>query len=108
VVIARLDEVDLHQHVRQRLSMSMLAIMTQEWGGGSEPMSRTCEYEYRSAIMELEDWMLHDGKLFGDTFTDGMENLAQWMARDLDAFATRRAEPEMEGVPATCFQPQDG
>jgi hypothetical protein len=33
-----------------------------------------------------------------------MDSFGGWMARDLDAFATRKAEPETESAPATCFQ----
>ncbi len=57
--------------------------------------------------MDVEDWLLHDGELFVDTFTTGMDSFAQWMARDLDAFSTRRPEAELGSTPATCFQFED-
>ena len=105
IVTARLDEVDLRQHFFQRLSMRMHASMAQEWSGnGGDPKTRTCEYVYTSLTMDVEDWLLHDGELFVDTFNTGMDSFAQWMARDLDAFSTRRPEAEFGSTPATCFQ----
>ena len=105
IVTARLDEVDLRQHFRQRLSMRMHASMVQEWPSNSrEPETRICEYVYTSPTMDVEDWLLHDGEFFVDTFTKGMESFAHWMARDLKAFATQRPEAEFGSTPATCFQ----
>jgi hypothetical protein len=106
-VTARLDSVDLRQHLRQRLSMRMHASLVQEWrSNGGEPQTRTCEYVYTSPTMDVEDWLLHDGQLFVDTFATGMGSFARWMARDLEAFSTRRAQPKTASAPATCFQIQ--
>jgi hypothetical protein len=85
----------------------MRASMDQQWPNGHEPLTKTCEYEYTSPPMDVEDWLLHDGELVRDTFGEGMETFAQWMARDLDAFAERRAKPAAAGVPATCFQVEE-
>ena len=105
IVTARLLDIDLRQHFRQRLSLRMRASMVQQWPTNrQDPKTNTCEYEYTSPTMDVEDWLLHDGALFSDTFTEAFDTFAQWMARDLDAFSTRRAEPETESAPATCFQ----
>ncbi|MBW2281310.1 MAG: hypothetical protein JRG76_01850 [Deltaproteobacteria bacterium] len=105
IVTARVDEFDLRQHFRQRLSLRMKASMMQEWqSNGGPPKTNTCEYVYTSSTMDVEDWLLHDGKLFTDTVNEGIGTFARWMARDLDAFSTRRAELETELAPATCFQ----
>jgi hypothetical protein len=105
IVTARLDDLDLRQHLRQRMSLRMRALMMQEWARASEdPKSKTCEYEYTSPTMDVEDWLLRDGELFGDTFTEGIDTFARWMGRDLKAFSTRRAQPKTEDAPETCFQ----
>jgi hypothetical protein len=105
VVTALLDDVDLRQHLRQRMSLRMHASMTQEWDRGKEdPPTRTCRYEYTSPTYDVEDWLLQDGKAFDDTFTEGISAFAHWMARDLQAFSTRTAQPETAEEPATCFQ----
>jgi hypothetical protein len=108
VVTARLDDFDLRQHLRQRLSVRMRASMVQQWpANGGEGKTRTCAYEYTSPTMDVEDWLLHEGELFGQTFDSGVHTLAGWMARDLRAFALRSPEPQTEFAPATCFQLPD-
>jgi len=104
-VIARLDEVKLRQHSSERVSLRMWASMAMHWElGDREPESRDCEYRYTSATFDIEDWLLEDGKLFHDTFTEGVDTFARWMARDLDAFATKTELPETDDAPETCFQ----
>lgn len=108
IVTARLEEVDLRQHLRQRMSLRIRASMTQEWERGSEdPPTRTCEYVYTSPIYDVEDWLLWDGKAFHDHFSEGIRVIARWMARDLRAFSTRKAQPKTAEEPATCFQVPD-
>jgi hypothetical protein len=105
IVLARLDEVDLRQHMGQRMSLRVLASITQEWeSDGGELASNICRYEYTSPTHDVEDWLLNDGKAFDDYLTEGMSSIARWMARDLEAFRTRTARPETDGEPATCFQ----
>lgn len=106
VVTARIDEFDLRQRFRSQLSLRVSGSMIQTWnGGGPEPSTRTCEYRYFTPLQSSEEWLLDDGQAFDDAFTDSLETLSAWMARDLEAFAQRRAEPETETAPATCFQP---
>jgi hypothetical protein len=62
---------------------------------------------YTSPIYDAEDWILRDGKAFYDNFTKGIRAVARWMARDLEAFSTRRARPKTAEEPATCFQVRD-
>lgn len=106
VVTARIDEFDLRQHFRSTLSMRLSGSMIQTWDdGGPEPSTRTCEYDYWTVSQGSDEWLLDDGQAFDDAFTSGIETLSVWMARDLEAFSQRRAEPETETAPATCFQP---
>jgi len=108
IVTALLDDVDLRQHLRQRMSLRMRASMTQKWDRDREdPPARTCRYEYTSPTYDVEDWLLQDGKAFDDNFTEGIGAFAHWMARDLEAFSTRTAQPKTAEEPATCFQVQD-
>jgi hypothetical protein len=79
--------------------------MTQEWDRRIGPPKRkTCKYAYTTQTRDVEDWLLDGGKLFDVAFTDAVNHFGSWMARDLDAFARRRALPASEGDPATCFQ----
>jgi hypothetical protein len=108
IVMARLDDVDLRQHWRQRMSLRMKAEMTQKWERDSEdPPINTCKYVYTFPTYEVEDWLLEDGKAFDVAFTDGISAFAHWMARDLEAFSTRTGQPEAVDEPATCFQVPD-
>jgi hypothetical protein len=105
IVTARLDEIDLRQHYSERLSMRIYGSMTQEWDRASgQPKTRTCKYAFTSETRDVEDWLHDGGKLFDVAFTDAVNHFASWMARDLDAFARRRAQPASEGDPPTCFQ----
>jgi hypothetical protein len=105
IVTARLDEVKLRQHYSDRVSLRMWASMIMDWElDTEEPNSRTCEYRYTSATADIENWLLQDGKLFHDTFTEGVDTFARWMARDLEAFATKTELPETDDAPETCFQ----
>jgi hypothetical protein len=105
LVTARLDEVDLRQHYSERLSIRIHGSMIQEWDRGSgQPKSRICTYAFTSQIHDVEDWLQDDGRLFDVAFTDAVNHFGSWMARDLDAFARRRAQPASEGDPPTCFQ----
>jgi hypothetical protein len=105
VVTARLDSIDLRQHYSERLSIRFYGSMTQEWDRRvGPPKKRTCEYTFTTATRDVEDWLLDGGKLFDTAFTDAVNSFGYWMARDLEAFATRRAQPASEGAPATCYQ----
>jgi hypothetical protein len=105
IVTARLDEVKLRQHYSERVSLRMWASMIMDWElGAEEPKSRTCEYRYTSEKADIENWLLQDGKLFHDSFTEGVDTFARWMARDLEAFATKTELPETDDAPETCFQ----
>ncbi len=104
-VTARIDEFDLHQHYSERLSLSLRASMIQEWDRHLEkPKSHTCEYEFRTPKRDVEDWLLQEGLAFDEAFTEGIGTIALWMARDLEAFATRVEQPETEDAPETCYQ----
>jgi hypothetical protein len=105
IVIARLDEVKLRQHSSERLSLRLWASLDIRWElEAEEPKTRTCKYEYTTPIADVEDWLLDDGAAFQDAFTDAVRIFATWMARDLDAFATRTAQDETDELPETCFQ----
>jgi hypothetical protein len=108
LVTARLDDVDLRQHLRQRMSLRMRASRTQKWDRDREdPPTRTCKYGYTSPTYDVEDWLVQDGKAFDDKFSEGVNAFAHWMARDLRAFSTRTAHPKTAEEPATCFQVRD-
>jgi hypothetical protein len=105
IVTARLDEVKLRQHYSEQVSLRMLASMIMDWElDAEEPKSRTCKYRYTSEKADIENWLLQDGKLFHDTFTEGVDTFARWMARDLEAFATKTELPKTDDAPETCFQ----
>jgi hypothetical protein len=101
---ARLDEVDLRQHMSERISIRMWSSMTQEWNEGGETKKNTCKYTYTTPVADVEDWLLEDGKMFGDAFTQGIDTFARWMARDQEAFEMRTPLPATSDTPATCFQ----
>jgi hypothetical protein len=106
VVTARIDEFDLRQHMSSRLSLRVSGSMTQEWDGGDpEPEKKTCKYDFWSPEQDVEDWLLDDGQPFDEAFTRSIDTLATWMARDLEAFSTRQAQPETDEFPETCYQP---
>lgn len=105
IVTARVDEIDLRQHYSERLSIRIHGSMIQEWDRASgQPKSRTCKYAFTTATRDVEDWLHDGGKLFDVAFTDAVNHFGSWMARDLEAFAKRRAQPASEGYPPTCFQ----
>ncbi len=105
IVTARLDKVDLRQHWSERLSFRMWASMTQEWDRDSaEPKTNTCKYVYTTPKADVEDWLLDGGFAFGEAFTGSIDTFARWMARDLEAFATRTPQPKSDDAPETCFQ----
>jgi hypothetical protein len=104
-VTARLDEFDLGQHARDRLSVRLRAAMVQDWRPpGEEPKQKTCRYRYTSEKTEAETWLAGDGAPFGEAVTRGMQEIARWMNRDLEAFATGRELPKTETDPASCFR----
>jgi hypothetical protein len=105
VVTARLDEFDLRQHSKDRLSVRLWASMVQAWQiDGEKPKENTCEYRYTSEKKEAEAWLADGGVAFGEAVTQAIETLARWMNRDLEAFANETELPETEEDPESCFQ----
>jgi hypothetical protein len=105
VMTVRLDEIDLRQHSRDRLSLRLWASMVQAWQIESEkPKEKTCKYRYTSEKKEAETWLADGGVAFGAALTQAMETFARWMNRDLEAFATETELPETEEDPESCFQ----
>lgn len=105
VVTARLDDFDLGQHAKDRLSVRLRASMLQAWTPpGEEPEQKTCKYRYTSEKKDAEGWLAEGGAPFGEAVTRGMQEIARWMNRDLEAFATGRELPKTDGDPASCFR----
>ena len=104
VVTARLDEFDLGQHWKNRLTVRLRASMLQAWTPpGEKPKEKTCKYRYTSEKQDAETWLAGDGAPFGEAFTRGMQEIARWMNRDLEAFAAQKELPKTESDPASCF-----
>jgi hypothetical protein len=105
VVSARLDEFDLRQHSKDRLSVRLKASMVQAWQiEGEKPKENTCKYRYTSEKKEAETWLADSGVAFGEALTEAIETFARWMNRDLEAFATETELPKTEEDPRSCFQ----
>lgn len=105
VVTARLDEFDLGQHARDRLSVRLRAAMVQAWTPpGEERKEKTCRYRYSSDRKEAAAWLAGGGAPFGEAVTRGMQEIARWINRDLEAFAAQKELPRTESDPASCFR----
>ena len=105
VVTARLDEFDLGQHAKDRLTVRLRASMIQAWTPpGDEPKEKTCKYRYTSEKKDAAEWLSGDGAPFGEAVTRGMQEIARWMNRDLEAFAAAKELPKTETDPASCFR----
>jgi hypothetical protein len=105
IVVASLDEVKLRQHTKDRLSIRMWSSMDMRWDLEAEEATvRTCEYEWTSETADVEDWLVDDGKRFHDAFSEGIRQIAEWMARDLEAFATRTELRGDDDTPPSCYQ----
>lgn len=104
-VTARLDEFDLGQHAKDRLSVRLRAAMVQAWRPpGEEPKEKTCKYRYTSEKKDAEAWLAGDGAPFGEAVTRGLQEIARWMNRDLEAFAAQEELPKTGSDPASCFR----
>ena len=105
IVVASLDEVDLRQHTSDRLSIRLWSSMDMRWDLEAEEATvRTCKYEWTSEKADVEDWLLEDGKRFHEAFSEGIGTIAGWMARDLEAFATRTELRGSDDTPPSCYQ----
>lgn len=104
IVTAQLDEFDLGQHWKDRLTVRLRASMLQAWTPpGKELKQKTCKYTYTSEKQDAATWLADGGAAFGEAVTRGMQEIARWMNRDLEAFATGKELPETETDPASCF-----
>ena len=105
VVTARLDEFDLGQHLKKRLTVRLRASMVQAWTPpGEEPKEKTCKYRYTSEKKDSAEWLTESGAPFGEAVTRGMQEIARWMNRDLEAFASGKEFSRTETDPASCFR----
>jgi hypothetical protein len=105
VVTARLDEFDLGQHWKKRLTVRLRATMVQAWTPpGEEPEQKTCKYRYTSEKQDAATWLAEGGAPFGEAVIRGLQEIARWMNRDLEAFATGKELPATETDPASCFR----
>lgn len=105
VVTARLDEFDLGQHARDRLTVRLRATMLQAWTPpGGEAREKKCRYRYTSEKKEAEAWLAEDGSPFGEAVTRGIQEIARWMNRDLEAFAAQKELPKTDTEPPSCFR----
>jgi hypothetical protein len=105
IVTARLDEFDLGQHWKKRLTVRLRASMLQAWTPpGEEREQKTCKYTYTSEKQDAASWLAEGGARFGEAVTRGMQEIARWMNRDLEAFAEKKELPATETDPASCFR----
>jgi hypothetical protein len=105
VVTARLEEFDLRQYSKDRLSVRLWASMVQIWQSeGGKRQENTCKYRYTSEGKKAETWLADGGASFGEAITQGIETFARWMNRDLEAFATETELPETTEDPRSCFR----
>jgi hypothetical protein len=103
-VTARLDEFDLTQHLRDRLSVRLRASLVQVWQPpGEAPKQNTCSYRYASEKRDAAAWLADDGA-FRKAVDEGVWTMARWMARDLEAFAAQKELPATTTEPASCFR----
>jgi hypothetical protein len=106
LLTARLNAFDLRQHSSDRLSVRLQASMVQTWEGkGGKRRKNTCKYRYDSERKEAEAWLAEGGSVsFGEAVMQGLDTLARWMNRDLEAFAAKTELPETADGPASCFR----
>lgn len=103
VVEARIDAVYLEQHANELLSLRTEAHLVQTWGDASSE-TRSCDYAYSTTRRDVTVWLANGGGAFREALLASADKLAVWMARDLDAFATRTPQPDTGELPATCHQ----
>ncbi len=105
IVTARLEEFDLRQHSKDRLSVRLSASMVQTWQvPGEKRKEKICDYRYDSEKKDATTWLADSGVAFRESVTLGIETFARWMNRDLEAFATTTELEETEQDPASCFK----
>jgi len=103
---ARLNDFDLRQHSRDRLSVRLQASMVQTWEGkGGKRQKNTCKYRYDSEKKEAETWLAEGGGVaFGEAVAQALVTFAGWMNRDLEAFAAKTELRKTDEAPASCFR----
>jgi hypothetical protein len=105
VLTARLEQFDLRQHSKDRLSVLLRGSMVQTWNGedGKQKKNR-CKYRFDSEKKPAETWLEAGGAAFGETMTRGFETFARWMKRDLEAFASKTELPKSDDAPRSCYR----
>jgi hypothetical protein len=104
VVTARLDELELRQHTKDRISLRLFASMVQAWQAEGKSKKNTCKYRYDSERKQADAWLADGGVAFGQAATQAIQTVARWMNRDLEAFATQTELPKSETDPRSCFR----
>lgn len=105
ILTARLQDFDLRQHSKDRLSVRLRASMVQTWQDEKgKQRKNTCKYRYDSERKPAETWLEGGGGAFGEAVTQGLDTFARWMNRDLDAFATKTELARNGQDPRSCYQ----
>lgn len=105
VVTARLDGLELNQHSKDRLSITVEASMEQVWqGDDATSKKKTCKYSYDTDKKPVKTWLASDGVAFRESITQGIGVVGRWMNRDLEAFASESEFAKTKDTPRSCFR----
>jgi hypothetical protein len=82
--IVQLTELELEQHLSDKISLRLRAKMTVEWGPNPrDPESRSYHYEWETPERHVDEWLRDDGADFGASFTEGIDTIAGQMTGNL-------------------------
>jgi hypothetical protein len=84
VATVRLTDLDLEQHLSEKISIRMEAKMEVECGPKCEKdKSQSYDYKYETPERHVDEWLANKGVDFGASFTEGIRLMASQMSRDL-------------------------